>query len=81
MSEIHLNKEKGILSLGRIDNFLDIPDWKDYLNSSQREMDIIEDIRANTLTGRPLGSDLFIAKLEEILGRRLRLLQRGRKKQ
>jgi len=74
----HLNKGKGILSLAKISDFLEIHDWEAYLALNQG--DVIEKIRAHTLSGRPLGDDGFIAKLEEVYGRRLRPMQRGRKK-
>ncbi len=65
---------------------LDLPSW-------QREMDpakwrcllertdedrLTTTLRLATSRGRPLGSDRFIAKLETLLGRRLRPLPRGR---
>ena len=38
----------------------------------------IERLRLNTHTGRPLGSDGFLSKLEKLLGRRVRALPVGR---
>ena len=38
----------------------------------------INKIRKNTLTGKPLGDDIFITKLEKIFGRKLKTLPRGR---
>jgi hypothetical protein len=35
-------------------------------------------LRLNTYTGRPLGSDSFMSKLERLLGRRVRPLPVGR---
>lgn len=40
----------------------------------------IDRLRLRTHTGRPLGSDSFLSKLETALGRRLRPLPRGRPK-
>jgi len=40
----------------------------------------MERLRLRTHTGRPLGSDNFVSKLETALGRRLRPLPRGRPK-
>jgi len=37
-------------------------------------------LRMKTRTGRPLGSDSFVSKLESIAGRRLRPLPVGRQK-
>jgi putative transposase len=39
---------------------------------------LVNSLRLSTSRGRPLGSDRFIAKLETLLGRRLRPLPRGR---
>jgi len=38
----------------------------------------MERLRVRTHTGRPLGSDSFLSKLETLLGRRLRPLPVGR---
>ena len=38
----------------------------------------VENLRLNTQTGRPLGSDAFVSMLEHCLGRRLRALPVGR---
>ena len=37
-------------------------------------------LRIHTRTGRPLGDDTFLSKLETFLGRRVRALPRGRPK-
>lgn len=75
----HLKKAKGPLSLIDVNDFIDIRNWKEYL-AQEEEEDIIKKIRANTLTGRPLGDDAFIMKLENVFGRRLKALPRGRPK-
>lgn len=54
------------------------PDWAALL----REKDdpaILEDLRRHARTGRPLGDDAFVARLEKRLGRPLRPGKRGRK--
>ncbi|MBN2271430.1 MAG: hypothetical protein JXN61_12500 [Sedimentisphaerales bacterium] len=51
--------------------------WRKELNAGIDEADIGR-IRVNTHTGRPLGSDSFLSKLERILGRRVRPLPVGR---
>jgi len=73
----HLNKEKGMIRLADISQFLEVEDWKKYL-LHEEERKIIKRIRANTLTGRPLGNEVFIEKLETIFGKRLRPLAHGR---
>lgn len=42
------------------------------------EDDAVRVIRSHTHTGRPLGTDSFLSKLERILGRRVRALPVGR---
>ena len=54
-------------------------DWRQVLTQAQSEEEI-EKIRLNTHTGRPLGSDSFISKLEKMLNKRLRPLPVGRPK-
>lgn len=44
----------------------------------KEEEELIKAIRQNTKTGRPCGGEGFISKIEELLGRRLKVLQRGR---
>lgn len=53
--------------------------WKDLLMERVDDKELIR-IRGNTHTGRPLGSDSFISKLEKMVGRRLRPLPVGRPK-
>jgi putative transposase len=51
--------------------------WRKELNAGIDEADVGR-IRVNTHTGRPLGSDSFLSKLEKLLGRRVRSLPVGR---
>ncbi len=53
--------------------------WKDLLMERLDEKELTR-IRGNTHTGRPLGSDSFISKLEKLVGHRLRPLPIGRPK-
>jgi putative transposase len=53
-------------------------DWRETLTQADADRD--ELIRMRTQTGRPLGSETFISKLETTLGRRLRPLPVGRPK-
>jgi len=54
--------------------------WRAYLREQEEEAEI-EDIRARSMTGRPLGGDEFVAQLEDSLEREIRLKRAGRKKQ
>jgi hypothetical protein len=55
-------------------------DWKATLKEVARDEAALESIRRSTHTGRPLGSDRFLSKLERALGRRVRALPVGRQK-
>ncbi|MBU0617220.1 MAG: transposase [Planctomycetes bacterium] len=52
-------------------------DWRALLCEPEDEL-AVHRLRSHTHTGRPLGSDSFVAKLERRLGRRLRPLPVGR---
>ncbi|HEW79535.1 MAG TPA: transposase [Phycisphaerales bacterium] len=54
-------------------------DWKAILRKRTESVDM-DRLRVYCRTGRPLGSDKFISKLETFLGRRLRALPVGRPK-
>jgi putative transposase len=73
----HLAGEKSILTLVDVDKYLNINNWKDYLMQTD-DPGIIANIKANTLTGRPLGNDTFVTRIERIFNLRLRPLARGR---
>ena len=53
--------------------------WREMLTASDDE-ETLRSIRMNTRTGRPLGSDRFLSKVEAMLGRRVRALSVGRPK-
>jgi putative transposase len=55
----------------------DISNWRKYL-MDRGEESIVRCVRKRMKTGRPAGSAEFVHKLEEILGRRLEALPRGR---
>jgi len=54
-------------------------DWEKILRSQLEKIDI-DKLRIYCRTGRPLGTDKFISKLETVIGRRLRPLPVGRPK-
>jgi putative transposase len=60
-------------------NILQIEDWRSYL-AEQDDRDFIDEIELHEKTGRPLGSDDFLHKLESLTGRRILPRPRGRKK-
>ena len=54
-----------------------VPDWRSWVGAPD-EAGAISALRASTLTGRPCGTGLFVAKLERLLGRVLEARPRGR---
>ena len=54
--------------------------WAAWLAEPWGEVDNgrVEALRANTLTGRPVGGETFVRHLEHLVGRRLQALPRGR---
>ncbi len=55
-------------------------DWRATLRAVAGDDEVQTRIRAYTHTGRPLGSDSFLSKVEFLLGRRIRPLPMGRPK-
>jgi putative transposase len=55
----------------------EITDWKEFLRGNSAELD---SLREHTRTGRPLGNDRFIDRVESHLGRSVRPKKRGPKK-
>jgi putative transposase len=54
-----------------------VRDWSAYLREKD-DSSLVDEIRLNTKTGRPCGSDDFVLKMGELLGRRLCALPWGR---
>ncbi len=55
-----------------------VPDWKEFLRAGLDE-ETLEAIRAHTRTGRPLGGERFLSRLEDRLGRTLKKAKPGPK--
>lgn len=64
------------LNMGLWSKWSDAAHWKAELQKRQTEG--MEDVRFHTRRGRPLGSDRFVAKMEALVGHRLRPLPVGR---
>jgi len=56
-----------------------VHDWRGFLSSAASDKETAE-LREHERTGRPLGDESFIEKLEGKLGRVLRIQKPGRKK-
>ena len=61
-----------------LDERLDIAEWKDFLSEGISEEDAGK-IQSSERTGRPLGDESFIKKLEKMTGRLLRKKKPGPK--
>lgn len=55
----------------------EIKNWRTYLQEEEDDR-LVENIRNNSLSGRPCGDDSFIQRLECSLDRKLSTLPRGR---
>ena len=75
--------------LAKDDGLLDLTLWRELLADENEWEVVLEEavnpdfqkaIRLKTHTGRPLGTDSFMSKLEHMLGRRVRALPTGRPK-
>jgi len=55
----------------------EVDDWQAFLSGDPHEL---EDLRRHTRTGRPLGSESFLAHVERLTGRSLRPRRPGRKR-
>jgi putative transposase len=56
----------------------EIPDWRAFINQDDPS-EIVKKLRKNIVTGRPLGDDAFIERLERLTGRVLRVEKAGRR--
>ena len=71
--------ERDIVDVAEWSKVVDHERWKALLVEKRKE-DEEKKIKLHTRTGRPLGSDSFLSKLESKLGRRLRAFSVGRPK-
>ena len=55
-----------------------ISGWSEYLSTPETD-NVLKQIRVNQTTGRPVGSEDFIAELERLTGRRFRKMASGPK--
>jgi len=78
---LHTNPsaESELLNLPRWYKQVSAEEWRKELAQGLTEGEVAR-IRLRTHTGRPLGGDRFLAKLETVLGRRVRPLPVGRPK-
>lgn len=72
-----IEKKSVLLDISSWKQDISFARWKQLLERPDDKR-FVSRFRLSTSRGRPLGSDAFIAKLETLLGRRLRPLPRGR---
>lgn len=77
-AKAHIYQVKDPLLSG-LDAHMGIENWASYINDREGE-DFIEQIKTHERTGRPLGEDVFLEKLEKITGRKLRPRAYSRKR-
>lgn len=70
----------GLLALDQWLEQMPAVEWTATLKAIAGSDDAIERLRVHTRTGRPLGSDSFLSKLENLLNRRIRATPVGRPK-
>jgi putative transposase len=71
--------DTGLLKMDRWAARFDGKSWRAFLEEGMGRREEQDEIRLATRTGRPLGSEEFISKLESITGRHLRIHKPGRR--
>jgi putative transposase len=73
------NSRTSIIDTRELFKYIEIKQaqWKDFIDTPDNEEEVSV-IRKYTMTGRPLGSDSFISKLEKRVGERVHALPAGR---
>lgn len=72
-----LGSERGIISLGKLSEFVEINDWEKFLSEAEEDH-YIDELRKCTRIGRPIGDSKFIKQLEDILQKPILPGKRGR---
>lgn len=78
-AKFHINGSPSPLALSNINNIVEISNWKEFLCQSDDKTTAMK-IKANTLSGKPLGSEAFVLQLEEQFGRKFTSAPVGRPK-
>jgi putative transposase len=75
----HIGKDKAMIPLGDLFKYVEIsPDaWKGFIEAGDED-NVVTQIDNSVVTGKPLGSETFVKKLEKKLGRHLMSAPRGR---
>jgi len=80
-AQAHVNGEDntGLLSMNLWSKRFNSVRWKEFLQEGTETEEELRQIRKATRTGRPLGSEEFILRLEKLTGRKLLRQKPGRK--
>lgn len=70
----------GMLALSEWRSQMPVSEWKETIGTMADADGAVGRLRMHTRTGRPLGDDAFLSKVETLLGRRVRPLPIGRPK-
>ncbi len=70
----------GLLALSAWFEQVSVAQWRATLHAIAQSDGTVQRLRLHTRTGRPLGDDTFLSKVETLLGRRVRALPHGRPK-
>jgi len=78
LKKIHIDlKVRGELELSPISDYLDIQNWKEYLNKKVID-DVVQLIKISPKANRPAGNSKFISKLEKLTGRSFSFNKKGK---
>ena len=77
-AKAHLRKDIRCKFLKPFKSFHAVQNWEDYISRPIRKDDI-DKIQMHLQTGRPIGSDMFLDKVEKEIGYGVRPKKRGRK--
>ena len=78
-AHVERNSKSELLNLTKWYKMISATQWQNALLDGIDESKV-SSLRISTHTGRPLGSDSFISKMEKMIGRRVRPLPTGRPK-
>jgi len=73
----HVGLRRDRLLAPDVEKWVSVADWTDWLGELEAE-DLVSRLRLHTRTGRPLGADGFVERLETESGRRLHAFRAGR---
>ena len=76
-AKAHIARKKDSILSGDCYLEKEIKDWKSYLRAAE-DKTVVKNFRQHTRTGWPCGNDVFLNKIEHLLGRQVSANPRGR---